>query len=108
VRRNIIFLLRGRTARFGAGVTMLPLLACGAGVYLGLHCNIFVVLPFWVLGAGAFIFSSWASGQGFLDGAAVLLLPVISIQAGYVLGLTARETYGQLLARLNIGQSRQI
>jgi hypothetical protein len=87
---------------------MLPLLACGAGVYLGLHFNILVILPFSVLGAGAFIFSSWASGQSFFDSASVLLLPIILVQAGYMLGLTARETYGQLLARLNIGQSKQI
>jgi hypothetical protein len=87
---------------------MLPLLACGAGVYLGLHFNILVLLPFSVLGAGAFIFSSWASGQSFLDSASVLLLPIILVQAGYMLGLTARETYGQLLARLKIGQSKQI
>ena len=87
---------------------MLPLLACGAGIYLGLHFNILVVLPFSLLGAGAYIFSSWASGQGFLDSAAVLLFPMIAIQAGYMLGLTARENYGQLRARLNIGQSERI
>jgi nitric oxide reductase large subunit len=87
---------------------MLPLLACGVGVYLGLHFNILVLLPFSVLGAGAFVFSSWTSGQSFFDSASVLLFPIISVQAGYMLGLTARETYGQLLARLNIGQSKQI
>jgi hypothetical protein len=87
---------------------MLPLLACGAGVYLGLHFNILVLLPFSVLGAGAFIFSSWASGQSFFDSSSVLLLPIFLVQAGFMLGLTARETYGQLLARLNIGQSKQI
>jgi hypothetical protein len=87
---------------------MLPLLACCAGIYLGLHFNISVLLPFSVLGAGAYAFSSWASGQGFLDSASILLFPLISVQAGYMVGLTARETYGQLLARLNIGQSRRV
>lgn len=87
---------------------MLLFIACGAGIYLGLHFNILVLLPFSVLGAGAFIVSSWSSGQGLLDGAGVLLVPLISIQAGFMLGLTARGSYGQLLARLNIGQSRRI
>jgi hypothetical protein len=87
---------------------MLPLLACCAGLYLGLHFNILVLLPFTVLGAGAFIFSSWTSGQGLFDSAGILLFPIISVQAGYMLGLTARETYGQVLARLNIGQSKRI
>jgi nitric oxide reductase large subunit len=87
---------------------MLPLLACGAGVYLGLYFNILVLLPFSVLGAGAFIVSSWASGQSFFDSAALLLFPIIAVQAGFMLGLTAREAYGQLLVRLNIGQSRRV
>jgi hypothetical protein len=33
---------------------------------------------------------------------------MISVQAGYMLGLTARESYGQLRARLNIGLSKRI
>ncbi len=87
---------------------MLPLLACGAGIYLGLNFNILVVLPFSILGAGAYIFSSWAAGQSLLESAAILWLPMISVQAGYMIGLTARDTYGQLLARLNISQSKRI
>jgi hypothetical protein len=87
---------------------MLPLLACGAGVYLGLYFNVLVLLPFSVLGTAAYIFSPWGSGQSLFDSAGVLLFPLISVQAGYMLGLTARETYGQLLTRLNIGQSERI
>jgi hypothetical protein len=87
---------------------MLALLACGAGIFLGLHFNVLVLLPFSILGAGAYLFSSWAAGQGFLDSAAVLLFPMVAVQAGYMVGLTAREAYGQVRARLNTGQSRQI
>jgi hypothetical protein len=87
---------------------MLPLLACCAGVYLGLHFNILVLLPFSVLGAGAIICSSSTASQSFSDSAGILLFPLIAIQAGYLLGLTAREPYGQLLARLNIGHSKRI
>ena len=87
---------------------MLLLLACGAGIFLGLHFNILVLLPLSILGAVAFIFLSWSSAQSLFDGAGILLTPLILVQAGFMLGLTARETYRQLLARLNIGQSRQI
>jgi hypothetical protein len=87
---------------------MLTLIACGAGVYLGLHFNILVLLPFSVLGAGAIIFSSWPSGPSLYDSAGVVLVPLISVQAGFMLGLMARETYGQVLARLNIGKFRRI
>jgi hypothetical protein len=87
---------------------MLPLLACIAGIYLGLHFNILVLLPFSILGAGAYFFSPWTAGHSFLDSAGLLVLPMISVQAGYMLGLTARESYGQLRARLNIGLSKRI
>jgi hypothetical protein len=87
---------------------MLPLLiACGVGLYLGLHFNVLVLLPFSILGAGAFIFSSWPSEQSLLERVGILLVFLILVQAGFVLGLTARETYGRLLARLNIGQSKR-
>ena len=87
---------------------MLMLIACGAGVYLGLHFNVLGLLPFSLLWVGVFIFLSWSSDQGLFDRAGFLLVPLISIQAGFMLGLTARETYGQLLARLNIGQSKRV
>jgi hypothetical protein len=106
VQRNINLLMRDGPGRSGACFAMLPLLACGAGVYLGLYFNILVLLPLSMLGVAAFVLSSWASGQSY--GVAALLVPLICSQAGYMLGLTARETYGHLLARLNIGQSRRI
>jgi hypothetical protein len=87
---------------------MLPVIAFGAGVYLGLHFNILALLPFSALAAGAFIFSSGPSGQGFIDNASLLLFPLISVQAGYMVGLTAREVYGQVRVRLNIGQTKRI
>jgi hypothetical protein len=86
---------------------MLLLIACGAGIYLGLNFNVLALLPFSILGAGAFIFSSCSSGRSLFELAGVLLVPLISVQAGFVLGLTARETYGRLLTRLNIGQSKR-
>jgi hypothetical protein len=31
---------------------MLPILACGAGIYVGLHFNVLALLPLSILGAG--------------------------------------------------------
>jgi len=84
------------------------ILACGAGIYIGLYFNILALLPFTILGAGAFIASAWASGQSPLESAVALVLPLICCQAGYMLGLTARDIYSQVLARFNIGQSRRV
>ena len=88
--------------------SMLPLLSCVAGIYLGLHFNILALLPFTVLGAGAYVVSSWQTGQSFFDSAATLIIPVILVQAGYMFGLTTRDAYSRLLARFHIGQSRRI
>jgi nitric oxide reductase large subunit len=88
--------------------TLLLLISCGAGISLGFHFNILAVLPFSILGVAAFFFSSWSSEQSLFDSTGLLLVSLISVQAGFVFGLTARETCGQLLARLKIGQSRRI
>ncbi len=87
---------------------MLPLLAWGVGVYLGLYFNFLVLVPFSVVGLGTCIVSSWAAGQSVADSAVSLLFPMFAIQAGYIIGLTARDAFGQILARLNTGQSRRI
>jgi hypothetical protein len=87
---------------------MLPILACGAGIYVGLHFNILALLPLSVLGAGAYVVSAWANGLGLLDGLAVVVLPIIAVQAGYFLGLTTRPAYVHLRSRLNIRHSERV
>ena len=86
---------------------MLPILACTVGIYLGLHFNILVLLPFMLLGTGAYVASGAFAGAHLLGNLMHVMLPIISLQGGYMLGLTGREFYSQLLARLNIGQSRR-
>jgi hypothetical protein len=86
---------------------MLFFIACGAGIYLGLHFNILSLLPFSVLAAGTYVLSVWISGQSLFANAD-LLLAFVTIQGGYMLGLTAREPYEQVLARLNISPSKRV
>ncbi|WFU18745.1 hypothetical protein [Bradyrhizobium sp. CB3481] len=86
---------------------MLPILACGAGIYVGLHFNVLALLPLSVLGAGAYIISAWANGQGMLDGLAAVALPIIAVQLGYFLGLTTRPAYLHLRSRFNIRHSER-
>jgi hypothetical protein len=81
------------------------IVAGGAGIYLGFYFNVWVLLPTLIPAVGASIISSWASEQNFVDEASVLWVLLISVQAGFMFGLTAREIYGQFFARLNIGQS---
>jgi hypothetical protein len=85
---------------------MLIILACLAGVLLGLTFNVFILFPATIVGILACAFLS----QGQVLGAAIatLLVPAISLQAGYMIGLTGRDTFSQLLARLNIAQSKRV
>ena len=87
---------------------MLPILACCAGIYVGLHFNILALLPLSVLGAGAYVVSAWANGQGLVDALGSVMLPMVTVQLGYFLGLTTRPAYQFLRSRLNIGQSERI
>ena len=87
---------------------MLPILACVAGIYVGLHFNVLALLPLCLLGAGAYVVSGWSNGQGLLDSLAVLALPIIAVQGGYFLGLTTRPAYSQLRSRLNIRHSERV
>ena len=86
---------------------MLPLLACGAGIYVGLHFNVLALLPLSVLGAGAYVVSAWSSGQSLLNSLAAVVLPIIAVQAGYFLGLTTRPAYLHLRSRFNIRHSER-
>ena len=86
---------------------MLPLLACGAGIFTGLHFNVLAVLPLSVLGAGAYLVTSWSNGQGLLSSLAAAFLALIAVQVGYFLGVTTRPAYSYLRSRLNIGRSER-
>jgi len=87
---------------------MLPLLTCGAGIYLGLNFNILALLPVTFLGLGTYIFASLTCEYGSSESLQVVLLPIISMQAGYMIGLTGRDAYAQVLARLGFAQSNRI
>jgi hypothetical protein len=84
---------------------MLLLLVCIAGIFLGLYFNVFVLLPFSSIGAALFISDNLSSGLSFYANAGELLLLLFSLQAGYMLGLTGRATYLQVVARIQAVQS---
>ena len=85
---------------------MLIILACLTGVLLGLTFNVFILFPVMIAGILAYAFLS--QSQGFGAATAAIVIPAISLQAGYMIGLTGRDTFAQLLARLNIAQSKRV
>lgn len=86
---------------------MLPLIACGAGIFVGLHFNILALLPLTMLGAGAYVVTSWSNGHSLLSSVAAVFLSIVAVQIGYFLGLTTRPAYLHLRSRFNIRQSEQ-
>jgi hypothetical protein len=108
VRRNIN--LNFLTAAFSVPerFEMLPLLACIAGIFLGRYFNVLVLLPVSLVGSAIFIFGNLSSGLNFYANIGDLLFPLISVQAGYMLGMTGRDIYGHILARFQALQSNRI
>ena len=86
---------------------MLPLIACGVGIYVGLHFNVLALLPLSVLGAGAYVVTAWSNGQGLLNSLIAVILPIIAVQVGYFIGVTTRPAYLHLRSRINIRHSER-
>jgi uncharacterized membrane protein (UPF0136 family) len=84
---------------------MLIIFACLAGILLGLIFNVATLLSVILVGAAAY-----AASAGQNQGEIVLAIVVssISVQAGYMIGLTSRDLFAQILERLNIVQSKQV
>jgi hypothetical protein len=87
---------------------MMLLLVCIAGIFLGLYSNVLVLLPLSLIGSAIFIFVNLSSDLSFYANFGDLLFPLILGQAGYMLGLTGRDTYGHILARFHAAQSNRI
>jgi hypothetical protein len=87
---------------------MLLIIVCGAGIVIGLYYSVLILLPLTVVGTGIFVVINTMSGHGLSASLGELLFPLVSGQAGYMLGLTARGAYGHVLARINPAQSNRI
>jgi len=87
---------------------MFPLLACAAGIFLGLFFNVLVLLPVSLTGSAIFMLLNVSSGLSFYANLGDLLLPLILGQTGYMLGLTCRDRYGHIMARFQAAQSNRV
>jgi hypothetical protein len=86
---------------------MLPLSAPCVGIYARRHFNILALLPFSILGIGAHLFFAMVVGTSFFESACAVG-PLIVMQVGFMLGLTGRKAYRQVLAKLKIARSTGI
>ena len=81
------------------------IVALTTGIVLGLYYNFLVLAPATlavalIIGAPALL-----HGQGASSAVLAAMLPAIGLQGGYMIGLTGRNFFGQLLDRINGVQS---
>ena len=92
---------------FRGGFQMITFLGCVAGILLGLYFNVLVLLAICLIGSVTFTVIS-LSGLSFYTDLGDFLILLISTQAGYMMGLTGRDTYRDILARFHAAQSNRI
>jgi hypothetical protein len=85
---------------------MLIIFACLAGIFIGLIFNVATLLSVLPIGATAYAVAS--AGQNQDEIVLAIVVSSISVQAGYMIGLTSRDLFAQILERLNIVQSKQV
>lgn len=72
-------------------------LACTAGIYLGLHFSVWILVPTSFLGILGYLATAWALGP--LNPVTILVL-ITACQVSYLLGALLREHYHELVSRL--------
>lgn len=85
---------------------MLIVLASLAGIFVGLNFRVIALLPLILFGGGAYAVLSIEQGAGAT--ALAIAIAAASAQGGYMIGLTGRDLFAQVLTRLNIAQSRRV
>ena len=87
---------------------ILLIVASLAGIFFGLYYNFLVLIPLTL--AAAITCSTVAVQAGGSAGSALLaiIIPAIGLQAGYMIGLTSRDTFGEFLNRHVGAQSKRL
>jgi hypothetical protein len=107
LRRNILQPVALRNSQQERSLRkMLIIFGCFAGIIFGLIFNVAILLPVTLVGAIAYAAAS--AGQNPLAVVLAIVILTVSLQAGYVIGLTFRDLFAQILARLNIVQSKRV
>jgi hypothetical protein len=78
---------------------------CMAGIFFGLYYNFLVLIPLTLVAAAT------CSVAALLHDSSTLLaivIPAVGLQGGYMIGLTGRELFDQLLARFSRVQSKRV
>jgi hypothetical protein len=76
----------------------LLIVACFAGIFLGLKYNFLVLVPVTIAAGSIFGVSSLMNDPGVSTTLLHIVIPGVGLQAGYMLGLTSRDLVNQIWA----------
>ena len=85
---------------------MLFILACIAGILLGLCSSVIILLPVTLAGATAYAINSAGQNPGAITLA--IVISSVCVQAGYMIGLNSRDILSQILSRLKFVESKRV
>jgi hypothetical protein len=88
-------------------VTLL-ITAVGAGFFFGLYYNFLVLVPITLAAAIMCGASAMLTGASAVSTLFAIIIPAVGLQGGYMIGLTSREFFSQVLARMNGAQSNRV
>jgi hypothetical protein len=87
---------------------LLLIVACLAGIFFGFFYNFLVLIPLSLAGAMTCGTAAVLNGQTISAALIAIVVPAVGLQGGYMIGLTSRELFSQLVARLNFVHSKRV
>ena len=92
----------------GKLVAMIMLgVACLVGAYFGLYFGFVILIPLTLALALACVAGTPVQSEAVSGALSTTITAAISLQGGYMIGLTGRDLFRQFVARLNSVQSRR-
>jgi hypothetical protein len=81
--------------------------AAGGGVFFGLYYNFLILIPVTLVAMIVCSASALLGGYSMPSALFATIIPTIGLQGGYMVGVTGRDLFAQLLIRLNGGESKR-
>jgi hypothetical protein len=82
--------------------------ACLVGIFFGLYCNFLIVIPLTLAVALACGVGAVSHGHTISEALLAVLISTMSLQGGYMFGLSSRDLLGQALSRLHVAPSKRV
>jgi hypothetical protein len=84
------------------------IVACLAGVFFGRYFNFLVLIPLTLAAAITCGTIALLDGHGATSALVAIIVSAVGLQGGYMIGLTSRDVFGQLLNRYTGIQSKRV